>query len=295
MNISYSDDLGALLESEHFHLINLPEFLRLYDSRPMPDNTGGMQLNHSYLCYCLLKLLSPSVIIESGVWKGASTWLFQSVLPHAQLFCLDPVLSNIKYKSADADYRSADFLDCDWSNVNTFDTLCIFDDHQSSLHRCLHMKWWGFKYALFEDNYPSGKGDFYSIQQIISGTGHPNIQLTPGEYRRHPLHSRLARWLEQFVLDKLLLRRFYSAQAIVRRPNNVDRVGFDNNLDFCLRLPCLVRLSDLDDSSISVEQPSLYSRFITLQRIVDRYLLANPHMLTASSLYYNNITFVALK
>lgn len=295
MNILPSDDLAALFDSEHFHLLNLPEFLRLYDSRPMPDNTGGMQLNHSYLCYCLLKLLSPSVIIESGVWKGASTWLLHSVIPRAQLFCLDPVLSNIEYKSSDADYRSADFLDCDWSTINTLETLCIFDDHQSSLHRCLHMKWWGFKYALFEDNYPSGQGDFYSIQQITSGTGHPKIQLTSGEYRRLPLHSRLTRGLEQFVLDKLLLRRFYSAQAIVRRANNVDRVGFASNVDLCFQLPCLVRLSDLNDSSTSAEKPSLYSRFSTIQRIVDRYLLANPAMLTASSLYYNNITFVALK
>ena len=295
MQILSPDDLSVLLDSEQFHLEHLPEFLRLYDLRPIFDNTGGMQLNHSYACYCLLKLLSPSVIIESGVWKGASTWLLESVLPDAKLFCLDPFLSNIQYKASGAHYRITDFLDCDWSNVDTHDSLCIFDDHQSSLHRCLHMKWWGFKYALFEDNYPTGQGDFYSINQIISGTGHPKIQLTSGEYRILPLRSRLVRWLEQYVLDRLFLRRFYSAQSIVRRANDIDRIGFAANVDICIQLPCLLHMSDLEAPSASEAQPSLYSRFISLKSIIDCYLSANPEMRSTSRLYYNNISFISLK
>ena len=295
MRILSPEVLGALLDSEQFHLEHLPEFLRLYETRPLLDNSGGMQLNHSYACYCLLKLLTPSVIIESGVWKGASTWLFQSVSPHSQLYCLDPVLSNIQYHSPDADYSTSDFLDCDWTNVDALDALCIFDDHQSALHRCLHMKWWGFKYALFEDNYPSGQGDFYSLHQISSGTGHPKIQLTSGEYRRLPLHSRLARGLEQLVLDKLILRRFYSAQSIVRRANDVDRIGFAHNIHFSIQLPCLIRISDLDASLAPSEQPSLYSKFLSLHDIVDNYFLNKPEMSSVSRLYYNNITFLSLK
>ena len=296
MQILSTAALRQPLLSEEFHLSTLPQFLRLYDLRPLRDNKGGMQLNHSYACFCILKLLKPSVIIESGVWKGASTWLLQSVLPNAKLYCLDPVLSNIQYKSPTAEYRSTDFLDCDWTNIDAMSTLCIFDDHQSALHRCLHMKWWGLKYALFEDNYSPHEGDFYSIQQILAGTGHPQIQLTRNEYHALPLHSRFMRWLEQYALDKLFLRRFYSAQSIVRHPNEVDRIGFDNNIAFSFKLPCLVYLSDLHPAS--APQPpsdSLYSRFDGIKTILDRYLSCHPEMSSSARLYYNNITFLSLK
>lgn len=254
-----------------------------------------MQLNHSYACFCLLKLLSPSVIIESGVWKGASTWLLQAILPNAQIFCLDPVLSNLQYQSSNAIYSTSDFLDYDWSSVSTLDSLCIFDDHQSALHRCLHMKWWGFKHALFEDNYPSGEGDFYSISQVIAGTGHTQIQLSVGEYRNLPLHSRLMRWLEQLVLEKLLLRRFYSAQSIVRRENHVDVIGFRHNVETCIQFPCLLRRTDLYAPYSSCDQPSLYSSYLTIKRTLDEYLSSHPELMTPESLYFNNITFLSLK
>lgn len=296
MKILSIASLRKCLLSEEFHLSTLPQFLRLYDSRPLRDNQGGMQLNHSYACFCILKLLNPSVIIESGVWKGASTWLLQSVLANAKLFCLDPVLSNILYKSPTAVYLSTDFLDCDWSNIDGSNALCIFDDHQSALHRCMHMKWWGFKYALFEDNYSPHEGDFYSIQQILSGTGHPQIQLSLGDYNGLPLHSRFLRWLEQFALDKLFLRRFYSAQSIVRRPNQIDRIGFNSNIEYSLQLPCLLSSFDVSIASISQSRAdTLYSRFDGVKSILDRYLVCNPDMLSKSHLYYNNITFLVLR
>jgi len=255
-----------------------------------------MQLNHSYACFCVLKILTPSTIIESGVWKGVSTWLLQSVLPNAKLICLDPVLSNLQYQSPTAEYSRSDFFDSDWTNTDVHNSLCIFDDHQSALHRCLHMKWWGFKYALFEDNYPPGHGDFYSIQQISSGTGHPKIQLSSNEYRGLPLHSRFLRWLEQFTLDNLFLRRFYSSQSIVRRPNLVDRIGFKLNIDICMELPCLLFSSDIYPCPETVEpSASLYSSFDGIKSILDCYLAKNPAMLTRAQLYYNNITFVSLK
>lgn len=40
------------------------------------------------------------------------------------------------------------------------------------------MKWWGFNLAIFEDNYPSGEGDAYSLKQVKEKSGHENIQLS---------------------------------------------------------------------------------------------------------------------
>lgn len=144
------------------------EFNSLYASRPIRDNRGGMTSAHMFPCWYLLKKLQPKTIIESGVWKGQGTWLFEKALPKANIICIDPSLERIEYRSPNAQYQSHDFLDTDWSYIDKDNTLCFFDDHQNALDRLKKCKDLGFKHLIFEDNYPITQGDCYSPKKILA-------------------------------------------------------------------------------------------------------------------------------
>tara|TARA_B100001059_G_C17771759_1_gene548874 strand:+ start:218 stop:1045 length:828 start_codon:yes stop_codon:yes gene_type:complete len=147
------------------------EFVEIYGDKPVTDNQGGMKAPHAFASYFMLKRMQPKVIIESGVWKGQGTWLFEKACPDAQIICLDIDFTNLIYRSSNAEYIEKDFS---YLSVDTFDTdqtICFFDDHQSAFMRLQQMKWKGLKRAIFEDNYPISQGDCYSLKKIFSNAG----------------------------------------------------------------------------------------------------------------------------
>lgn len=153
-------------------------FNLLYAQRPLRRNLGGMRYNHSFALWFILDRLKPRQIIESGVFQGHSTWLIEQTCPQAQLFCLDVDFSRLLYKSERATYIQKDFAECSWPDVAAQDTLCFFDDHQNAYQRLKDMRWAGFKRAVFDDNHPCGEGDCYSLKHMLSGFGHPHLQMS---------------------------------------------------------------------------------------------------------------------
>ena len=72
------------------------------------------------------------------------------------------------------------------------------------------MKWWGFNRAIFEDNFPDGEGDCYSLKNVLSGLGHFNIQMSK-EYLPKG-KNKLIRKIEEWVLN-----RYYWRQSMIRK------------------------------------------------------------------------------
>lgn len=65
-------------------------FAEIYARRPIANNQGGMRAPHMFAVFAALRALSPSVVVESGVWKGAGTWLIEQALPNTHIIALDP-------------------------------------------------------------------------------------------------------------------------------------------------------------------------------------------------------------
>ena len=97
----------------------LKEFDKLYKKRPIKNNVGGMQYPHMFAVYCILKKIKPSFVIESGIFKGQSTWLIERTLPNVNVLSLDPHLNQRKYisKSDKIKYSNLDFTEQDFSNI----------------------------------------------------------------------------------------------------------------------------------------------------------------------------------
>jgi hypothetical protein len=62
-------------------------------------------------------------------------------------------------------------LTIDWTGVPLESSLVFFDDHQNAYDRLKTLRWFGFRHAMFEDNYPPGHGDCYSLKKAFAGSG----------------------------------------------------------------------------------------------------------------------------
>jgi hypothetical protein len=149
---------------------SIDEFSTIYADRPIKDNKGGMKAPHMFAVWFMARQLSPDLIVESGIWKGQSTWLLEKACPKADLVCIDLNLGYREYISNNAVYSDKDFSEQDWSEV-TDRTLAFFDDHQNAYKRLQQCDWFGFKHIIFEDNYPITQGDCYSLKKAFANAG----------------------------------------------------------------------------------------------------------------------------
>jgi hypothetical protein len=160
---------------------SLEEFAKLYPARPIRDNTGGMKAPHMFSTWFALRRLQPKVVVESGVWHGQGTWLIEQACPQAEIVCIEIAPKWIQYRSQRARYFDRDFATHDWNGLPKDETVLFFDDHQNAYERLKVVRWFGFRHAFFEDNYPASQGDCYSLKKAFLGVGFdpPPPQLSP--------------------------------------------------------------------------------------------------------------------
>lgn len=150
----------------------IPEFLALYEQRPIKDNQGGMRSPHLFATWFMLKKIQPTYVVESGIWKGQSTWLIEQTLPNAKVFSIDLNLPVREYISDKVQYFNKDFSAIDWSIIpDKSEALLFFDDHQNAFERIKKGEILGFRKYIFEDNYPSKYGDCYSLKKAFQHAG----------------------------------------------------------------------------------------------------------------------------
>lgn len=146
--------------------IHINDFCEIYKNRPIKNNKGGMLFSHMFAFYFILKKLNPELVIESGIFKGQSTWLIEQTLPNSKIICIDKDLSQREYISKKAYYSNIDFRFHNFSKIPE-NTLVFFDDHVNHIERLRESNYFKIKNIVFEDNYPSYKGDFHTIKHSL--------------------------------------------------------------------------------------------------------------------------------
>ncbi|XP_021862866.1 uncharacterized protein [Spinacia oleracea] len=172
----------------------LEEFVPIYESRPIKNNMFGMGFDHSFGLWFIARWLKPDLMIESGAFKGHSTWVLRQAMPNTRIISVTPrhpekyLKKGPAYVDQNCTYFAGkdfvDFGNVDWKSVmkkhgvtDLSRVLIFFDDHQSELKRLKQALKAGFRHIVFEDNYDTGTGDHYSLRQIcdqtyIRGGGH---------------------------------------------------------------------------------------------------------------------------
>ncbi|KAF2585289.1 hypothetical protein F2Q70_00037186 [Brassica cretica] len=172
----------------------LEEFVLIYETRPIKNNMHGMGFDHSFGLWFMARWLKPELMIESGAFKGHSTWVMRQAMPDTPIISLTPrhpekyLKKGPAYVDGNCTYFAGkDFVDfgsVDWKNVlrkhgvtDLSRVVVFFDDHQNELKRLKQALKAGFQHLIFEDNYDTGTGDHYSLRHIcdqsyIKGGGH---------------------------------------------------------------------------------------------------------------------------
>ncbi|KAL6608010.1 hypothetical protein ACP70R_041073 [Stipagrostis hirtigluma subsp. patula] len=186
---------GKTVEWTSKDLLNgLEEFVPIYETRPIKNNMYGMGFDHSFGLWFMARWLRPELMIESGAFKGHSTWVLRQAMPNTRIISLSPrhpekyLKKGPAYVDGNCTYLAGkDFIDfgsVDWGKLlrnhgisDPSKVLVFFDDHQSELKRLKQALKAGFRHLIFEDNYDTGTGDHYSLRQIcdqsyIRGGGH---------------------------------------------------------------------------------------------------------------------------
>lgn len=115
----------------------ITEFDLHFTNLPIKNLRGGMGYNNSLLLFILTKHYNPDNIIESGVWRGNTTYFLDKASSEkTQIDCFDINFSNLIYKSNKANYYENDltYTKKNYSNKKIF---ALFDDHTPHYERLL--------------------------------------------------------------------------------------------------------------------------------------------------------------
>lgn len=130
-------------------------FYSLAPNCPVFQSTGGCGFNAGLELFVTARLLGPPVIVESGVYRGFTTWVLRQAVPQAKILSFDIDLSRLRRTEERVEYIEADISTCDFSSMPKDNTLCFFDDHVSQVLRISQAHSWGFTNLIFDDNLPA--------------------------------------------------------------------------------------------------------------------------------------------
>jgi hypothetical protein len=175
----------------------LDKFMSVYKALPRSkvlgggtDYAGGMTLPHIFATWSIINKIKPRMVIESGIWKGMSTYIIASALDSgSRVVSLDPKGTKHKFDRVDQIYLTGpDFKD--FTNLPEYifyegtsiadqniagrnripsDQIVVFiDDHQSAIKRIWQgLAKYNIKRYIIEDNYPLMSGDNYSLNSAF--------------------------------------------------------------------------------------------------------------------------------
>lgn len=241
------------------------DFYRLYKNRPVKDNKGGMFFGNMFGLYYFLRKIKPKFVIESGVYKGQTSWLIEKVLPNSKILSIDPDLSNREYISKKIEYSNIDFKNQNFKNIPK-NSLVFFDDHQNQIERLMQCKWFGINNVIFDDNYPVGKGDLYTLKHAYWHKG----------FNHHLTFKSMIKSLLIFIsmiLKKKIFKDYYFSNDILKsrirdqKPNKLDFDYVNKNIDKYFEFPPIFELKSKAKKFEKTENPILsenYKKYFNL-------------------------------
>lgn len=130
----------------------IEEFNLIWKNRPDKRGSGSSKYSNCYYLYEMCKILNPKRIIESGTWKGQSSYIFKKICPDAEIICFDISFDNLIWNDDSIKYYEKDWMKVDIEGDR--DSVIYFDDHISQKKRLLQAHKRGFKHIIFDDNIP---------------------------------------------------------------------------------------------------------------------------------------------
>lgn len=166
-------------------------FWDLIPTAPVRQRRGGSGFNGALQLYVAMRALQPRTIVESGVFRGLTTWVIRQACPDAAILCHDPDLSGLRYRDARARYSRDDWSGADLSGIDPAATVAFFDDHVAQARRVIEARDSGIARLLFDDDAAGHRIHAHG------GPAHPTIAMVASHVERERAESERAepiRW-----------------------------------------------------------------------------------------------------
>ncbi len=133
------------------------DFFRIYSNRKLTENTHGSGFHNAFWLYYITRILDPDLIVESGVWKGHTSWLLAQACPQADQYGFDINLEHLEYSDLPAQMFLQDWQAFQFPEFDSDRAVIFFDCHINHAQRIIEAKAKGFRHLLFDDNPPIHK------------------------------------------------------------------------------------------------------------------------------------------
>ncbi len=185
--------------------VSVAEFFELYAKKPILNNKGGSLFNDSLSLFVTMKALAPDFILESGTYRGNSSWLFRQACPDTRIQTHDVDHGQLAHRAGDIVYVEGDWMDSPLPDFDPARAVIFFDDHINHALRLRQAYDRGFRRALFDDNFPAHNLYATGGQPLPSLAMLMDPDLEPGEtftwvrhgkrysYKYDPAHAQGAR------------------------------------------------------------------------------------------------------
>jgi len=134
------------------------EFIGVFISdKRIVKNDGGSGFSNCLWLFFTVKVIKPELIVESGVWKGMTTYILEQAAPDADMYCFDVIFHRREYKNPKAHYIKADWSTHDFGTVDKEKSFAFFDCHINHAKRIREAYDRGFRHIIVDDNMPLHK------------------------------------------------------------------------------------------------------------------------------------------
>lgn len=133
----------------------IKDFIAALSTSPIQQAGGGSSFSAAILLWTLTRALRPSCIVESGVFRGFTTWVLRQAQPYAQQFAFDISFAERQRIEAGGVYHEHDWMHSPVRLAYGEAGLIFFDDHMSQWQRIREAAQRGFRYLVFDDNLPA--------------------------------------------------------------------------------------------------------------------------------------------
>lgn len=130
----------------------IERFYREYLDSPFRVQVAGCRFNNLLWLYLLSYAIRPTVIVDSGTYRGASAWALSLGSPDSPGYSFDIDLSRLKLRRPGVRYIQADWTTFDMRTCDTSRGLCYFDDHTDQIGRLIQAAGRGIPFVIFDDD-----------------------------------------------------------------------------------------------------------------------------------------------
>lgn len=127
----------------------------LLSNCPVRQVSGGGGVCAAMLLWTIARALRAQTVVESGVFRGFTTWVLRQACPQATQYAFDITFAERKRTESGVSYHETDWMDATVTASDREHALAYFDDHVDQWRRIREAAARGFRYLVFDDNLPA--------------------------------------------------------------------------------------------------------------------------------------------